>query len=95
MEQTRAINALAPFLALSTSATSPRAAADLVAQATSAQNTFVFAELLQTPNIQALRQDTQYASSYKLLEIFAWGTLEDYSGAFTAFTFTLTSERGY
>jgi len=78
MEQTRAINALAPFLALSKAASSPRAAADLVMQATSAQNTYVFAELLQTSAMQNLRQDEQNASHYKLLEIFSWGTWQDY-----------------
>ncbi|PVH98342.1 hypothetical protein DM02DRAFT_615849 [Periconia macrospinosa] len=78
MEQTRALNALEPFLALSKSATSPRAAADLIAQATSAPNTYVFAELLQTPNIQKLRDSPEYASHYTLLEIFAWGTWGDY-----------------
>lgn len=83
MEQTRAINALAPFVALSKSANSPRAAADLVTQATSAQNTYVFAELLQTTQIQNLRQDVQYGNHYKLLEIFAWGTWEEYHGTST------------
>ncbi|CAI6339334.1 unnamed protein product [Periconia digitata] len=78
MEQTRALNALEPFLALSKSATSPRAAADLITQATSAPNTYVFAELLQTPNIQKLKDSSEYASHYTLLEIFAWGTWEDY-----------------
>ncbi|CAO2658062.1 Nn.00g073220.m01.CDS01 [Neocucurbitaria sp. VM-36] len=78
MEQTKALNALEPFLALSKSATSPRAASDLVVQATSAPNTYVFAELLQTPNIQALRSSEEYASYVSLLEIFAWGTWEDY-----------------
>ncbi|KAF1974126.1 hypothetical protein BU23DRAFT_553519 [Bimuria novae-zelandiae CBS 107.79] len=78
MEQTKALNALEPFLALSKTATSPRAASDLVTQATSAPNTFVFAELLQTPNIQKLRESLDYASHLTLLEIFAWGTWEDY-----------------
>lgn len=78
MEQTRALNALEPFVALSKSANSPRAAADLVTQATSAPNTYVFAELLQTPNIQALRKSEEYAPSLTLLEIFAWGTWADY-----------------
>ena len=49
-------------------------------QATSAPNTYVFAELLQTPNIQKLRSSEEYASSLTLLEIFAWGTWEDYKG---------------
>ncbi|XTI92850.1 hypothetical protein V2W45_1426799 [Cenococcum geophilum] len=78
MEQTRALNALEPFLALSKSANSPRAAADLVTQATSAPHTYVFAELLQTPNIQALRQSSEYAPYLTLLEIFSWGTWADY-----------------
>jgi COP9 signalosome complex subunit 7 len=80
MEQTRAINALAPFVALSKAANSPRAAADLVTQATSASNTYVFGELLQTPSIQKLREDAQYASHYTLLELFAWGTWAEYKG---------------
>ncbi|KAJ4375529.1 hypothetical protein N0V86_007061 [Didymella sp. IMI 355093] len=78
MEQTKALNALEPFLALSKSATSPRAASDLVVQATSAPNTYVFAELLQTPNIQNLRSSPDHASYLTLLEIFAWGTWSDY-----------------
>lgn len=78
MEQTRALNALEPFLALSKTANSPRAAADLVTQATSAPNTYVFAELLRTPNIQGLRESKDYALHLTLLEIFAWGTWEDY-----------------
>ena len=80
MDQSLALNALAPFLALAKSATSPRAAADLITQATSAQNTFVFAELLQQPNVQQLKGQEQYGMHYKLLEIFAWGTWEDYKG---------------
>jgi hypothetical protein len=80
MAQTRAINALAPFLALSKSATSARAAADLVTQATSATHTYVFGELLQTPNMQSLRDDAQYSNHYTLLELFAWGTWAEYQG---------------
>ncbi|KAL5120411.1 hypothetical protein ACEQ8H_001701 [Pleosporales sp. CAS-2024a] len=78
MEQTKALNALEPFLALSKSATSPRAASDLISQATSAPNTYVFAELLQTRNIQSLRTSEDYAPYLTLLEIFAWGTWQDY-----------------
>lgn len=80
MEQQRALNALEPYIALAKSATSPRAAADLITQATSAPQTFVFAELLQTPNVQGLFQSPDYASYLHLLEIFAWGTIADYHG---------------
>jgi COP9 signalosome complex subunit 7 len=81
MDQVRAINALEPFILLAKSATSARAASDLITQATSAPNTFVFAELLQTPNIQALAVSAEYASSLRLLEIFAWGTWQDYQAS--------------
>lgn len=86
MDQSRAVNALAPFIALAKSATSPRAAADLVTQATSAANTYVFAELLQQPNVQALKGHDQYGHFHQLLEVFAWGTWETYKGKYPAST---------
>jgi len=77
--QQKALNALEPYILLSKSATSPRAAIDLITQATSAPNTYVFAELLQTPNIQSLRSaSAEHARYYTLLEIFCWGTWKDY-----------------
>ncbi|KAF2668705.1 hypothetical protein BT63DRAFT_374611 [Microthyrium microscopicum] len=80
MAQLRATNALEPFVLLSKSATHPRGAADLITQATSAPNTYVFAELLQTPNIQALRNSQEYEPYLKLLEIFAWGNFSHVQG---------------
>ncbi|KAI4137432.1 MAG: hypothetical protein L6R39_007295, partial [Caloplaca ligustica] len=78
--QQKALNALESFILLSKSATSPRSAADLVTQATSAPNTYVFAELLQTPNISALKTaPAEHSAFYTLLEIFAWGTWADYT----------------
>ncbi|KAL8968120.1 MAG: hypothetical protein Q9197_005051, partial [Variospora fuerteventurae] len=78
--QQKALNALESFILLSKSATSPRSAADLVNQATSAPNTYVFAELLRTPNISALKTASpEYTQFHTLLEIFAWGTWADYS----------------
>ncbi|KAK2002940.1 PCI domain-containing protein [Colletotrichum falcatum] len=78
MEQTKALNALEPFLALSKSATSPRAAADLVDRATSNPNTFLFTELLETPQIQALSQSPEFLPHLRLLETFSHGTYADY-----------------
>ncbi|KAL1304507.1 hypothetical protein AAFC00_003496 [Neodothiora populina] len=90
MEQSRALNALQPYLALSKSATSSRAAADVITQATSAPNTYVFAELLLTRSIQALKNSDEadptgikYSAHHRLLEIFAWGTWADYSSSAT------------
>ncbi|KAI0126874.1 hypothetical protein BJ170DRAFT_421818 [Xylariales sp. AK1849] len=79
MEQLKALNALEPFLALTKSATSARAAADLVTRATSAPGTYVFAELLQATQIRALTQSPEHASYYALLEIFSYGTYSTYT----------------
>ena len=82
MDQTqqKALNALESYILLSKSANSPRAASDLVIQATSAANTYIFAELLQTPNIQALQGSSEdFAPYFTLLQIFAWGTWSDYT----------------
>lgn len=90
--QQKALNALEPYILLSKSATSPRAAVDLIRQATSAPNTFVFAELLQTPNIQALRNASEEHAPYlTLLEIFAWGTWKDYECLSSPITLALPS----
>ncbi|KAH7027574.1 COP9 signalosome complex subunit 7A [Microdochium trichocladiopsis] len=81
MAQTKALNALEPFMALTKSASAPRAAADLITQATSNPNTFVFAELLHAPQIQALAESSEYSSHLKLLEIFSYGTYHDHTSA--------------
>ncbi|GIC90660.1 PCI domain-containing protein [Aspergillus udagawae] len=80
---TRAIEALQPFIHLadSNSATSPRFVANLITNATSNPHTYVFAELLETPTIQALRSPNtpeEFQGYLTLLEIFAWGTWQDY-----------------
>jgi COP9 signalosome complex subunit 7 len=72
------VASLKPFLALSKSATSPRAAADLIERATSAQSTFIFTELLQSPQIQALSSDSDFLPHLNLLRIFSYGTYETY-----------------
>lgn len=86
---TRAIEALQPFihLANSNSATSPRFVANLITNATSNPHTYVFAELLETPTIQALRSPNtpeEFQGYLTLLEIFAWGTWQDYQGKHAA-----------
>jgi COP9 signalosome complex subunit 7 len=80
---TRAIEALQPFihLARSNNAGSPRFIANLITNATSSTQTYVFSELLELPTIQALRSpDTpaEFKGYLKLLEIFAWGTWQEY-----------------
>lgn len=81
--QARALEALQPFLSLTTSsmASSPRFVAEIITNATSNPNTFVFAELLEQPAVQALGKPDapeEFRRYLKLLEIFAWGTWQDY-----------------
>jgi COP9 signalosome complex subunit 7 len=68
-----------PFLALTKSATTPRQAADLVTRATSAPNTYLFTELLQTPQIQSLSSSPDYKPYLTLLQIFSHGTYKTYT----------------
>ncbi|KAH8697739.1 putative COP9 signalosome subunit 7 [Talaromyces proteolyticus] len=83
LAQSRALEALQPFihLTISSTASSPRFIANIITNATSSPNTFVFAELLQTPAVQSLRSPEtpeEYRGYLKLLEIFAWGTWQEY-----------------
>ncbi|GLD91543.1 hypothetical protein PINS_up000076 [Pythium insidiosum] len=54
-----------------------RACVALIQQALSNKKLFVFRELLDMPNVQALR-DTEHDGFVALLEIFAFGTYSDY-----------------
>lgn len=68
---------LEPFLLISKSAKGA-AAAKLIQDATSAQGVFVFAELLELPNIQELAKNEQHASFFSLLQVFSYQTYKDY-----------------
>ncbi|KAL4792514.1 hypothetical protein BDV19DRAFT_368278 [Aspergillus venezuelensis] len=79
----RALEALQPFIALadSSAAQSPRYTANIITNCTASPQTYVFAELLSQPSIQALRSpDTpaELQSHLTLLEVFAWGTWQDF-----------------
>ncbi|EDQ88011.1 uncharacterized protein MONBRDRAFT_26732 [Monosiga brevicollis MX1] len=51
-----------------------------IEQVTSAPDVYVFQEVLDLPQFQALRE-SEHASHLQLLEIFAYGTLADYTAA--------------
>jgi COP9 signalosome complex subunit 7 len=67
-----------PFLALTKSANSPKAAADLITHATSAQGTYIFSELLASPSIQALAESSEYRPYLTQLQIFSNGLYSTY-----------------
>lgn len=74
---TQALARLEPYLLLAKSAKNA-AAAKLVAEATAAPGCYVFSELFDCDGIRALADDERYASSYRLLQLFAYGTVSDY-----------------
>ncbi|EPE03547.1 cop9 signalosome subunit 7 [Ophiostoma piceae UAMH 11346] len=79
MAQAKALDALAPFIALSKTSNSPRQTADVISRATSHPSTFVFAELLHTPRARELAAaDPEYAAYHTVLRIFSYGTYADY-----------------
>ncbi|KAJ1911683.1 hypothetical protein H4219_005860 [Mycoemilia scoparia] len=54
------------------------ACTQLIIDALSAPNMFNFAKLLQMPNVIALKDSEEFASYYRLLEIFAYETYQTY-----------------
>ncbi|XP_037075153.1 COP9 signalosome complex subunit 7a-like [Pollicipes pollicipes] len=54
------------------------AAAQLVRQALDAPGLYVFAELLDMPNISELEKQPEYAPTHQLLRLFACGVYRDY-----------------
>ncbi len=84
--QPRALASLEPFIILATTTKAPshRFLADLITRATSAQGTYIFTELLQTPAIASLRSaetPPEYAAYLTLLEVFSYGTYAEYKSA--------------
>ncbi|KAI6020897.1 hypothetical protein BKA83DRAFT_4292529 [Pisolithus microcarpus] len=68
---------LEPFLLMSKSAKGA-AAAKLIQDATAAPGVFVFAELLDMPNIQELSTNKQYEPYFSLLQLFSYRTYRYY-----------------
>ena len=80
--QTKALTALEPFIqtVLTSKSPTPRFLADIITRATSAQGTYIFTELLQLEQIQSLQSSPEFKNYLTLLELFSWGTWEDFQG---------------
>ncbi|KKY22798.1 putative cop9 signalosome subunit 7 [Phaeomoniella chlamydospora] len=78
--QTKALTALEPFIqtVLTSKSPTPRFLADIITRATSAQGTYIFTELLQLEQIQSLQSSPEFKNYLTLLELFSWGTWEDF-----------------
>ncbi|KAL2919807.1 hypothetical protein HK105_200724 [Polyrhizophydium stewartii] len=68
---------LEPFLLLAKSAKSA-ACAQLIQDALAAPGVFVFGELLDVPSVRELENSEQHSQHFRLLSIFAYGTVQDY-----------------
>ncbi|CAJ0760981.1 17656_t:CDS:2, partial [Entrophospora sp. SA101] len=68
---------LESFLLLSKSAKGS-ACVQLIKDALGAPGVYVFAELLDMPNIAKLRNNEQYQPYHTLLRLFSYGTYKDY-----------------
>ncbi|KAF9971219.1 COP9 signalosome complex subunit 7a [Actinomortierella ambigua] len=68
---------LEPYLALSKSAKGA-ACVQLIRDVLAAPGVYVFGELLDMPNVAELKNNPDHASYHKLLEIFSYGTYQDY-----------------
>lgn len=58
-----------------------RACVALVQQVLSNRKLFVFRELLDMPNVAALRESPENAGYYELLRIFCFGGVREFMGA--------------
>jgi COP9 signalosome complex subunit 7 len=87
--QTKALAAVQPFVyqVTTTKNATPRFIAELIKGAISAPGAYVFTELLQLPTVQGLK-GTEAESWLTLLEIFSWGTYEEYKGMEPPASFT-------
>ncbi|KAJ3326044.1 hypothetical protein HDV06_002429 [Boothiomyces sp. JEL0866] len=68
-----------PFLLLAKNAQGA-AVAQLIQDALAAPGVYSFSELLESPNVQQLANHPSLSYAYKQLEIFCYGTLQDYQG---------------
>ncbi|KAF9360880.1 hypothetical protein BGX26_007297 [Mortierella sp. AD094] len=68
---------LEPYLALSKSAKGA-GCVQLIKDALAAPGVMVFGELLDMPNVADLKSHPEHARYYRLLEIFSFGTYQDY-----------------
>lgn len=77
---TQSLARLEPYLLLAKTAKNA-AAAKLIAEVTSAPGCYVFSELLDFDGIKALAEQEEYVKSYRLLQLFAYGTFIQYKNA--------------
>ncbi|KAK5047760.1 hypothetical protein LTR84_006425 [Exophiala bonariae] len=91
--QIKALAAIHPYIHLATTQKNPtqRFVCDLINRAISAPGTYLFAELLRTPAVQSLR-GTDSQSYLTLLEIFSWGTFEEYCGKTSTFKYSINHQ---
>ncbi|KAK6522739.1 hypothetical protein TWF281_002175 [Arthrobotrys megalospora] len=82
-DSTKSLQALEEFILLGKSAPGAAAVAN-IQKCISSPNCFVFAELLELPNVQALQNDPEHSKWLEALKLFAYGSYMDYKHQQTA-----------
>ncbi|GMK59979.1 hypothetical protein CspeluHIS016_0901960 [Cutaneotrichosporon spelunceum] len=77
-------HSLEPFLILARG-TKGAGAAKAILDATAASGVYTFGELLEVASIKELESDPTHGKSYRLLQLFAYGTLADFTASPDAF----------
>ncbi|KAI7836235.1 hypothetical protein COHA_009875 [Chlorella ohadii] len=54
---------------------------DLIGKCTAEPGLFTFGEILSLPGVQELRQSPDHSSAYELLQLYAYGTWDDYKAS--------------
>lgn len=58
-----------------------RACVEIIKNATEDSSIYTFTELLESPNIAALKDNEEYSKYYEVLKLFAFGTYQDYKNS--------------
>lgn len=75
---------LETFLILAKSSKGP-GCIKIIKDATEDNSIYTFTELLESPNIEALKDKPEYSKHYEVLKLFAYGTYQDYKNSIDKF----------
>lgn len=80
MSEKSSTGALEALISFARTVSDVDAAVDVIHKAIESPLVYSFSEILDVPFIKSMKQDPQYGQYYRLLELFAYGTYQDYLG---------------
>jgi COP9 signalosome complex subunit 7 len=79
--------AIEPFVELAKTTSGPLALCGVIDRCLRSRDVFVFGELLDLPQVQSLASTAAYQAHFSTLNLFAYGTYQDYKSAKAAGTY--------